>query len=251
MTNLRKQLLYLRQVLPDSDALLHMDRQSVQWDATTPVQVDVEAFRSALAAAAHAPDSQAISGLRQALAMYAGELLPGCYEEWLLPLREGGGMGWLRRKYGLACNNLISADIITADGQFRHLSATENSDLFWGIRGGGGNFGIVTSFEYQLHPVGPLVMMATTMYAMSDAKQVLYTWHDFMQDAPDEVTSVAFFWNVPKIDPIPSNLWGTPILGISAMYASTAEEGERILQPLRQLAESLPIDHVARVDTAT
>ncbi len=90
----------------------------------------------------------------------------------------GGGMGWLRRKYGLACDNLIGADIVTADGQFLHLSAEENSDLFWGIRGGGGNFGIVTSFEYKLHPVGPIVMSATTMYPLADAKPVLSAWRD-------------------------------------------------------------------------
>lgn len=154
-------------------------------------------------------------------------------------LTLSGGMGWLRRKYGLACDNLISADIVTADGQFHHLSATENSDLFWGIRGGGGNFGIVTSFEYQLHPVGPLVMLATAMYAMADAKQVLSVWHDFMQNAPDEVTSVAFFWNVPSIEPLPRNLWGMPIVGIGAVYAGAAAEGEGILQPLRELATPL------------
>lgn len=151
-------------------------------------------------------------------------------------LTLGGGMGWLRRKYGLACDNLISADIVTADGEFRRVSAEENSDLFWGIRGGGGNFGIVTLFEYKLHPVGPIVMSATTIYALADAKQVLSAWCDFMQDAPDEITSTAAFWSIPSIDMIPSSLWGMPVVIVAAVYAGAADEGERVLQPLRQLA---------------
>lgn len=157
-------------------------------------------------------------------------------ETGIAGLTLGGGMGHLRRKYGLACDNLIGADIVTADGEFHQLSATENSDLFWGIRGGGGNFGIVTSFEYKLHPVGPLVMSATAMYPLADAKQVLSAWRDFMQDAPDEVTSSAFFWGIPPLPPIPEELWGQTIVGVTAVYASDADEGERILQPLRELA---------------
>lgn len=151
-------------------------------------------------------------------------------------LTLGGGMGWLRRKYGLACDNLIGADIVTADGEFLHASAAENSDLFWGIRGGGGNFGIVTSFEYKLHPVGPIVMSVTTLYALADAKPVLSAWRDFMQNMPDEVTSTAAFWSIPSIDPIPSSMWGMPVVTIGAVYADAADEGERVLQPLRQLA---------------
>ncbi|MEZ4864343.1 MAG: FAD-binding oxidoreductase [Caldilineaceae bacterium] len=157
-------------------------------------------------------------------------------ETGIAGLTLGGGMGWLRRKYGLACDNLIAADIVTADGEFRRLSAEENSDLFWAIRGGGGNFGIVTSFEYQCHPVGPIVMSATAMYPLADAKQVLAAWRDFMADAPDEITAVAFFWGIPALDPIPQELWGQTIVGVGAMYAGDADEGERILQPLRELA---------------
>lgn len=156
-------------------------------------------------------------------------------ETGIAGLTLGGGMGHLRRKYGLACDNLIGADIVTADGEFRHLSAKENSDLFWGIRGGGGNFGIVTSFEYKLHPVGPLVMSATALYALADAKQVLTAWRDFMQNASDEVTSSAFFWGIPPLPPIPQELWGQTIVGVTAVYAGDADQGERLLQPLREL----------------
>ena len=160
-------------------------------------------------------------------------------ETGIAGLTLGGGMGLLRRKYGLACDTLIGADIVTADGEFRHLSANENSDLFWAIRGGGGNFGIVTSFEYQLYPLGPIVMSQTTLYAMADAKQVLSTWRDFMKSAPDEITSSAFFWSIPSIDPIPSSMWGMPVVGVTALYAGAADEGERLTQPLRQLATPL------------
>ena len=160
-------------------------------------------------------------------------------ETGIAGLTLGGGMGWLRHKYGLACDNLISADMVTADGEFRHLSATENSDLFWGIRGGGGNFGIVTCFEYQCHPVGPLVMSATTLYAQADAKQVLSAWRNFMKTAPDEISAAAFFWSIPSIDPVPSSMWGMPVVAVGAVYAGDADEGERRLQPLRELATPL------------
>ena len=90
-------------------------------------------------------------------------------------LTLGGGLGWLRRKYGLSCDNLLSADVVTADGRFLTASATENADLFWAIRGGGGNFGIVTAFEFRLHPVGPIVMASVTMYPAEQGREVLAT----------------------------------------------------------------------------
>lgn len=157
-------------------------------------------------------------------------------ETGIAGLTLGGGIGYLRRKYGLACDNLISTDMVTVDGQFLHLSAEENSDLFWAIRGGGGNFGIVTSFEYKLHPVGPIVMSATTFYAFDDAKQVLKGWRDLMKDTPDEVTSTALFWSIPALPMLPESMWGMPVIGVGAVYAGDSNEGERLLQPLRQLA---------------
>ena len=112
-------------------------------------------------------------------------------------LTLGGGLGWLRRKHGLSIDNLVSVDVVTADGQFRSASATENTDLFWGIRGGGGNFGIVTSFEYQLHPVGPIVYLCAPWYPAEDARDLLPAWRDFVDNAPDELSSNALFWTVP------------------------------------------------------
>ncbi|MEZ4676878.1 MAG: FAD-dependent oxidoreductase [Caldilineaceae bacterium] len=161
-------------------------------------------------------------------------------ETGIAGLTLGGGMGWLRRKYGLACDNLIGADIITADGAFHRLSVTEDSDLFWAIRGGGGNFGIVTAFTYQLHPVGPIVMSATTMYALADARQVLSGWREFMQEAPEEVTSTAFFWGIPPTPPIPEELWGQTIVGVGALYAGDAEEWRtHYATPLKALAKPI------------
>jgi len=154
-------------------------------------------------------------------------------------LTLGGGMGLLRRKYGLACDNLIAVDIVTADGQFRRASVEENRDLFWAIRGGGGNFGIVTSFEYQLHPVGPTVMNCAIMYPLAEAKHVLQVWRDFMATAPDEITSQVAFWSIPSIDPIPAVLWAQPVLVVAALYAGAADEGERLLQPLRAITTPL------------
>jgi FAD/FMN-containing dehydrogenase len=106
-------------------------------------------------------------------------------------LTLGGGLGHLRRKYGTCCDNLISADVVTADGKLQVASADENADLFWGIRGGGGNFGVVTSMEFQAYPVGPLVTMAAPIYAFEEAGEIFRGWRDFMEQAPDEVSSNA------------------------------------------------------------
>jgi FAD/FMN-containing dehydrogenase len=154
-------------------------------------------------------------------------------------LTLGGGLGWLRRKYGLSCDNLLSVDIVTADGRLRSVSATENPDLFWAVQGGGGNFGVVTSFEYRLHPVGPIIMMCAAMYSLVTAPQILRAWRDFMETAPDEVSSQAYFWSVPDVDAFPAESRNQPVVIMTAMYAGPADEGERVLQPLRSFAKPL------------
>ncbi|HEX5499289.1 MAG TPA: FAD-binding oxidoreductase, partial [Thermomicrobiales bacterium] len=108
-----------------------------------------------------------------------------------------GGMGHLRRKYGLSLDNLLAVDIVTADGQPRHASAEENADLFWAARGAGSNFGVVTSFTFRLHPVGPTVMLCAVMYALDDGPAVLRRWRDYIATTPDEFTPLAVFWSVP------------------------------------------------------
>lgn len=154
-------------------------------------------------------------------------------------LTLNGGMGWLRRKYGLSVDNLVSVDIVTADGEFLTASETQNPELFWGIRGGGGNFGVVTSFEYRLHPVGPEVMFVATMYPLGTAHDVLVSWRDFMAEAPEEVSSEVIFWSVPAVPDFPDETHGEPIITVAAMHCGPVEEGRRVLQPLRELAEPL------------
>lgn len=150
-------------------------------------------------------------------------------------LTLGGGYGWLRRKVGLSCDSLLSAQVVTADGQVLTASATENPDLLWGLKGGGGNFGVVVSFRFQLYPVGPQVMYASSMYAAKNAGQVLRKWRDFVENAPDEVTSDATIWTVPSIPEVPAELYGRQIVLVEAVYSGPAETGELVLQPLRDL----------------
>jgi FAD/FMN-containing dehydrogenase len=148
-----------------------------------------------------------------------------------------GGVGHLRRKYGLTIDSILSVDIVTADGQFRRASATENQDLFWAIRGAGSNFGVVTSFEFRAHPVGPMVMVGAIFYPLADAPSILPAWRDFMAAAPEELSSLAICWSVPPVEPFPPEVHGTPVVVIAAAYCGPVEEGERVLQPLHELAD--------------
>jgi len=148
-----------------------------------------------------------------------------------------GGVGHLRRKHGLSIDNLISVDIVTADGQFRRASASENEDLFWAVRGAGSNFGVVTSFEFQAHPVGPMVFVGAIFYPFEEAKTILPAWRDFMTGAPEELSSLAICWSVPPHPPFPPEIHGTPVVVVAAAYSGSVEEGERVVQPLRELAE--------------
>lgn len=138
-------------------------------------------------------------------------------------LTLGGGIGYLNRKYGLACDNLISADVVTADGELRTASKDSNPDLFWAIRGGGGNFGVVTSFEFQLHPVGPL-FGGVLAWPLPLAKDVLRFYRDFSATTPDELRLDAVIQTTPD----------GPGLGIIVSWCGTIEEGERVIQPLRE-----------------
>ncbi len=160
-------------------------------------------------------------------------------ETGIAGLTLGGGIGLLRRKYGLSCDNLLSADVVSADGRLLTACETENADLFWGIRGGGGNFGVVTSFEYRLHPVGPEVMAAAVMYPFEQATELLNAWRDYTQQAPDEVTSEVLLWSIPDIPDFPEELRGEPTVVVAAMYSGPAELGERALRPLREFGTPL------------
>ncbi|MGA7669332.1 MAG: FAD-binding oxidoreductase, partial [Nitrolancea sp.] len=146
-----------------------------------------------------------------------------------------GGMGSLQRKWGLACDNLLSVEIVTADGSVLGASPTENADLFWAVRGGGGNFGVVTWFEYQLHPLGPEVYSAATVYSLDDGPAVLNAWRDYLDHASNEVTSEALFWSMPPLPDLPAEMYGMSIVIIAGLYAGSADAGERALKPLREL----------------
>jgi FAD/FMN-containing dehydrogenase len=154
-------------------------------------------------------------------------------ETGIAGLTLGGGFGWLTRKYGFTCDNLISAEVVTANGELLTASAFENPDLFWGIRGGGGNFGIVTSFEYQLQPVGPEVLAGMAIYPLDAAGDVLRFFRDFTASTPRELGALAVFLLAPPAPFLPQELHGKPVLSIIVSYAGDVEEGERVVQPLR------------------
>ena len=149
-------------------------------------------------------------------------------------LTLGGGIGWLERKHGLSCDNLLSADVVTADGRFLIASAGDNQDLYWGLRGGGGNFGIVTSFEYQLHPVGR-VLAGMVIHPFEKAKEVLRFYRDFSSAIPDELTTGGGFLTPPD---------GNPVVAITVCYNGPIEAGEETLRPLREFGPPLA-DHIA------
>lgn len=144
----------------------------------------------------------------------------------------GGGFGYLARKHGLTCDNLLSADMVTADGQLITASAKEHPDLFWGLRGGGGNFGIVTSFEFQLAPLGP-VLGGMLLYPLARAAAALRFYRAFAETAPDELFTVAVFTTAPDAPHIPEQLRGQRVLMLIICYAGDVDEGARVLRPLR------------------
>jgi FAD/FMN-containing dehydrogenase len=154
-------------------------------------------------------------------------------------LTTGGGYGWLRAKLGMSIDNLRAVEMVTADGSFIRASNEENTDLFWGIRGGGGNFGVVTTFEFQLHPIWPEIMICNAFYAAEDASAVLQGWQEFMANAPDELTTEFFFWTIPEKDNFPEELHGRDVVIPCAVYYGPPEDGEKVIQPLRELAEPL------------
>lgn len=154
-------------------------------------------------------------------------------------LTLGGGLGYLNRKHGLACDNLLTAEVVTADGRLLRASTEENADLFWALRGGGGNFGVVTSLEYQIHPVGP-VLAGELVYPLVQAKEVLRFYRDWSAAAPDEVRADATLLSGPQ----------GPALDLILCYCGAIQEGEKVLRPMRACGSPL-VDSVAPVPYAT
>lgn len=154
-------------------------------------------------------------------------------------LTLGGGIGWLGRKHGMTIDNLVSARVVTADGRVVRASPTENEDLFWGLRGGGGNFGVVTSFEFKAHPVGPEVLSGLIVHPFSDAPAVLRAYRDFVADAPDEVTVWCVLRKAPPLPFLPEEVHGTEVVVFAAMYAGDMAAGEAALAPIRAIGSPI------------
>ena len=152
----------------------------------------------------------------------------------LAGLTLGGGIGWVMRKYGLTIDQLLSVDVVTADGELVRASEDQNADLFWGVRGGGGNFGIVTDFEFRLNPVGPYVMAGPVFWPMEDAPEVLRFYRDWIADCPDELMTIAVQRRAPALPIVPPDLVGKLVVAVVACYAGPVEDGERVVRPLKE-----------------
>ena len=150
-------------------------------------------------------------------------------------LTVGGGFGYLTRSHGWTCDNLVSMEVVTADAQVLHVSEAAHADLFWALRGGGGNFGIVTSFEYKLFPVGPEILGGAIAWRGEDTRQVLDAYREFSANAPRELTSVAVLRRAPPAPWLPKEVHGQPIIALFVCHSGRAEIGEALLAPLRKL----------------
>jgi hypothetical protein len=148
----------------------------------------------------------------------------------------GGGIGWLMRAHGLAIDNLLAADVVTADGELIAADEASNPDLLWGLRGGGGNFGVVTSFKYRIHRVGPLVYGGAIFYPIGRAADLLRFYRDWITDLPETLTTMVAFISAPPEPFIPPDLVGTPMVAVACCYAGPGSAGEQALAPLRAFA---------------
>ncbi len=154
-------------------------------------------------------------------------------------LTLGGGFGWLSRSLGLTIDNLVSADVVTAEGKLVKANENDNADLFWGLRGGGGNFGIVTSFTYKLHPVGPEVLSGLIVHPFSDAGKVFRHYRSFVAQAPDKLSCWVVLRKAPPLPFLPAEIHGKEIFIIAVLYAGDMKEGEKLLEPLRKFGQPI------------
>jgi FAD/FMN-containing dehydrogenase len=151
----------------------------------------------------------------------------------------GGGIGWLMRKHGLTVDNLLEAEVVTADGEIVRASANDHPDLFWALRGGGGNFGVVSWFRFALHPVGPIVMAGPVFWAAEDTTDVLRCYRDFVTDAPDELGTVIRLGTIPPLPVVNKDLHFRPAIAVASCYAGLVQDGERAVGALRQFGTPL------------
>jgi hypothetical protein len=149
-------------------------------------------------------------------------------------LALGGGINWLMRKYGLTIDQLLSVDLVTAEGELVKASETENPDLFWGVRGGGGNFGIVTEFAFRLNPVGPIVLAGPIFWLMEESPNVLRFYREWIAEAPDELMTIVIHRKAPPLPFVPRELHGKLVVGVVCCYAGPVEDGEQVVKPLKE-----------------
>jgi FAD/FMN-containing dehydrogenase len=154
-------------------------------------------------------------------------------------LTLGGGIGWLMRRHGATVDNLLAAEVVTVEGDVVRASADEHPELLWGLRGGGGNFGVVTEFAYRLHEVGPTVLAGPVLYPLEDGPEVLRRYRDAVADAPDELTTILNLRQAPPAPYLPPELHGRPVVIVATCWAGDRERGERVLEPLRRLGRPL------------
>jgi FAD/FMN-containing dehydrogenase len=161
-------------------------------------------------------------------------------------LTLGGGIGWLHRKWGLSCDNVVSAQVVLASGELVTASEDENPDLFWAIRGGGGNFGVVVDFTFEAHPVGPEIALAAVFHDLAAGEQLMPQWRDLALRAGDEVTTRALYWSLPDVDDLPPPVQGKDVFIVAAMYAGPKEDGQAIIDEFRNLGDPLfdMTDHI-------
>lgn len=164
-------------------------------------------------------------------------------------LTLGGGFGWLTRKYGMTIDNLVSVDMVTADGRKIQVSKDENIDLFWAVRGGGGNFGVVTRFEFELYPVGPEILAGLLVFPIEQAKQVLRKYREFVKSAPEELNVWVVLRKAPPLPFLPENVHGKEVVVLAVFYAGDTKEGENLIDPLRGFGDPVG-EHVGAVPYA-
>ncbi len=152
-------------------------------------------------------------------------------------LTLGGGFGWLTRKYGMTVDNLVSADVVTAGSKKIRASANENADMFWAIRGGGGNFGVVTQYEFKLHPVGPEILAGLLVFPFEQAEQVLTQYREFVESAPEELSVWVVLRQAPPLPFLPENVHGKEVVVLAIFYAGDVAQGNKLIEPLRSFGD--------------
>ena len=208
--------------------------EGVMIDLSLMRRVDVDAERRVAVA-----EGGALWGDMDAATQAHGLATPGglISDTGVAGLTLSGGIGWLRAQHGLSIDNLIAADVVTADGALIHTSANENPDLLWALQGGGGNFGVVVRFEFALHSIGPEVMFAAPIYALDDGSGPIRAWRDFLAKHSDRVASLCEFSTAVEGEDFPEEHWGKRVYTLACVYNGDPAEGEALLQPLRELGD--------------